>query len=236
MMMKKIKIITAGLLIMIGGVATLSSCSKLKLQKDFNRSTTDTLDAHVNKTAWAYLKSRAYGSATDTVFRRMYDAIIYSGIDTNLYIQPNKTYLFYTNAAVTTAKTGIWAAYLTSKAKAAKSFKDYSADDLKNYLLFLIINGQYSHYNLPLTDVEVQTMAPAGTFNANFAGFVIPAFTANNPNSTMRLKVLNSSPGNTSDYPIQINSTTNVYSSDYLATNGVLQVMNTPVSPVYPKQ
>jgi hypothetical protein len=234
--MKKINAIITVLLITIGAAVILSSCSKLKLQKDFNRSTTDTLDAHVYKNAWAYLKSRAYGSKTDTVFRRMYDAVIYSGIDTNLYIQQNKTYLFYTNAAVTTSKTGLWAAYLTAKKTAAKSFKDYNAGDLKNYLLFLIIDGQYSHYNLPLTDVEVKTQAPEGIFNTNFTGFVIPVFTANNPKSTMRLKVLNSSPGNTSDYPIQINSTYNVYSSDYLATNGVIQVMNTPVSPIYPIQ
>jgi len=74
-----------------------------------------------------------------------------------------------------------------------------------------------------LTDVEVKTLAPPGIFNTNFTGFVIPAFTANNPNSTMKIKVLNSSAENTSDYPLQINSTTNVYSSDYLLTNGVLQ-------------
>ncbi|MDN5284914.1 MAG: hypothetical protein JWR38_1188 [Mucilaginibacter sp.] len=232
--MKKIKTFIPALLIVMG-VILISGCEKLKLQKDFNRSTTDTLDAHVGKNAWAYLKSRAYSNTTDTVFRRMYDAIIYSGIDTNLYMQQNKTYLIYTNAAVTTAKTGLWATYLTSKKVAAKSFKDYSAADLKNYLLFLILDGQYSHYNLPLTDVEVKTLAPVGIFNTNFTGFIIPAFTANNPNSTLKIKVLNSSPGNTSDYPLQINSTTNVYSSDYLTTNGVIQVMNTPVSPIYPK-
>lgn len=232
--MKNIKILIATLsILIIGAGLSLSSCGKLKLQKDFNRKT-DTLDAHVYKDAWAYLKSRAYGSKTDTVFRRMYDAIIASGIDTGLYMQQNKTYLFYTNAAVTTAKTGVWAAYLTAQKKAAKSFKDYNAADLKNYLLFLILNGQYSHYNLPLTDVEIQTMAPQGIFNTNFTGFILPAFNANNPNSTIKLKVLNASAGNTSDYPIQINGTTNVYSSDYLATNGVIQVMNTPVSPIYP--
>ena len=233
--MKKIKTFIPALLIVMG-VILISGCEKLKLQKDFNRSATDTLDAHVGKNAWDYLKSRAYGSKTDTVFRRMYDAIIYSGIDTNLYMQQNKTYLIYTNAAVTTAKTGLWATYLTSKKAAAKSFKDYSAADLKNYLLFLILDGQYSHYNLPLTDVEVKTLAPDGIFDTNFTGFFIPAYTANNPNSTLKIKVLNSSPGNTSDYPLQINSTTNVYSSDYLTTNGVIQVMNTPVSPIYPKQ
>jgi hypothetical protein len=233
--MKNIKTLITAFLIVTGAI-WISGCEKLKMQKDFDRSTTDTLDAHINKTAWAYLKSRAYGSNTDTVFRRMYDAVIYSGIDTNLYTQQNKTYLFYTNAAVTTAKTGLWASYLTSGKVAAKSFKDYNAADLKNYLLYLIIDGQYSHYNLPTSDVEVKTLAPAGVFNTNFTGFIIPAFTANNPNSTMKLKVLDASPGNQSDYPIQINSTYNVYSSDYLATNGVLQVMNAPVSPVYPKQ
>jgi len=84
--MKKIKHIIA-ILITLSAVALIApGC--MKLQKDFTRSTTDTLDAHLNKTAWAYLKSRAYNNSTpsDTLFRRMYDAIIYSGIDTNEYI------------------------------------------------------------------------------------------------------------------------------------------------------
>lgn len=234
--MKKIHTLIITVVVVLGMAQLLSSCSMfgLDVQKDFNRKK-DTLDAHVYKNAWDYLKSRAYGSKTDTVFRRMYDAIIASGIDTSLYIQQNHTYIFYTNAAVTTAKTGVWAAYLTSAKKAAKSFKDYAPADLKNYLLYLIIQGEYSHYNLPISDVEVKTLAPVGVFSTNLTGFVIPSFAATNPNSTMRIKVLDSSPGNTSDYPLQINDTYNVYSSDYLATNGVIQVMNSPISPVLPQ-
>lgn len=209
----------------------LSGC--LKLQKEFHRSTTDTLDAHLNKTSWQYLKSRAYGSGTDTIFRRMYDAIIYSGIDTNLYMQTGKTYIFFTNAMVTTKKTGLWAAVLTSAKKPATSWASYSPADVKNYLEYLILNGTYSHYNLPTHDVTVQTMAPAGTYTNNPPGFQIPGFVTN-PNSTMYIEVLNASPSNTSNYPITVNDVFYVATSDLLATNAVVDVISTPIYPNLP--
>jgi hypothetical protein len=51
----------------------------------------------------------------------------------------------------------------------------------------------------------------------------------------MTIKVLNASPSNTSDYPIQLNGSTNVTTSDLLATNGVVDVMNSFVSPNPPQ-
>ncbi|HWZ36457.1 MAG TPA: hypothetical protein VNW51_09870, partial [Mucilaginibacter sp.] len=118
--MKKIKYIPAILFVCLAmAVTILPGC--LKLQTDFHRGTTDTLDAHLYKNSWQYLKSRAYGSNTDTIFRRMYDAIIYSGIDTNLYAQSGKTYIYFTNAMVTTKKTGLWAVVFNSQKKAGTS-------------------------------------------------------------------------------------------------------------------
>jgi len=230
--MKKIKICLITLCT-AGVIATfLSGCSLfgLDMQKDYNRKTNvDTLDAHLYKNAWQYLKSRAYGSKTDTIFRRMYDAIIYSGIDTNLYIQQNQTFIFFTNNAVTTKNTGYWAAYLTSAKKAAKSWKDYNAADLKSYLLYLIIKGQYSHYNLPISDVSVNTLAPAGTFTNNLAGFILPAPFVSNPNSIMTIRVQDASASNTSDYPLAVNGNSYITTSDLLATNGVVQVVSYPM-------
>ena len=234
--MKKIKNIIVVLVVLSAAAIIMPGC--MKLQRDFTRSTTDTLNANLGKTAWAYLKSRAYQNATpnDTLFRRMYDAIIYSGIDTNLYTQPNKTYIFFNNSMVTTKTTGLWAAVLTSAGKAATSWKSYPAADVKNYLLYLILNGQYSHYNLPVTDVTATTMLPAGAYTNNPANFKFsnPAFISN-PNSTMTIKVLNASPSNTSDYPIQLNGSVNVTTSDLLATNGVVDVVGTFVSPNPPQ-
>lgn len=238
--MKKIKYISAMCLAVLVIAAITPGC--MKLQKDFTRSTTDTLDAHLNKTAWAYLKSRAYSNATpsDTLFRRMYDAIIYSGIDTNEYIKPNRTFIFLNNGAVYTldkttkvASTAcVWGAVFTTAGKIAKSWKDYPAADVKNYLYYLILNGTYTHYNLPVTDVTSTTLLAPGAYTTNPTNFNFrtPVFITN-PTSTMTIKVLNASPSNTSDYPIQLNGAFNVNTSDLLATNGVVDVVTTFISP-----
>jgi hypothetical protein len=228
--MKKIKNILAIFCVLLAVAVIAPGC--LKVQQNFKRSTDDTLNANLGMTAWAYLKSRAYNNHTpnDTIFRRMYDAIIYSGIDTNEYIKPNRTYVFFTNTMVTTKTTGLWASVLTSANKAATSWKSYSTVDVKNYLQYLILTAQYSHYNLPINDVTANTLAAPGVYTAQPAGFKIPAFISN-PQSIMYIKVLNASPSNTSDYPIQLNQTYNVNTSDLLATNGVVDVVTAFVSP-----
>jgi hypothetical protein len=235
MKMKKIKTIIA-VCCAVGFMAAISGCelAGLSMQKDYNRVTNvDTVNAHLNMDAFSYLKSRAYGSTKDTIFRRMYDAIIYSGIDTNEYKKPNRTFVFFTNAAVTTSKTGLWTVAFTSANKAAKKWSDYPAADVKNYLLYHILTAQYSHYNLPVYDVNATTLAPAGAYTSNSTTFVIPGFLTN-PTSIMRIKVANASPSNTSDYPLVINDTYNVATSDLLATNGVVQVVSAPIFPNLP--
>ncbi|WP_448701275.1 hypothetical protein ACFGVR_03910 [Mucilaginibacter sp. AW1-3] len=242
--MKKIKYMIATLAVLTAVAMISPGC--LKLQKDFTRSTTDTLDAHLNMTAWAYLKSRAYNNTvkSDTIFRRMYDAIIYSGIDTNEYTKPNRTYIFLNNGAVYTqdkttkiaATTCVWGAVFTSANKVATSWKSYPAADVKNYLQYLILDGVYSHYNLPVNDVMAKTLLAPGAYTTNPVtfNFRTPAFISN-PTSTMAIKVLNASPSNTSDYPIQLNGAFNVNTSDLLATNGVVNVMTLFVSPNLPQ-
>ena len=42
----------------------------------------------------------------------------------------------------------------------------------------------------------------------------------------MALEVLNASPSNTNDYPIRINDSVNVRTSDLIPTNGVIQVVD----------
>jgi hypothetical protein len=210
-----------------------SSC--LKLQKDYNRKTNvDTLDAHLNKTAWAYLKARAYGSTTDTIFRRMYDAIIYSGIDTNEYIKPNRTFIFLSNSEITTAKTGLWAT-VTNNGVAGKSWTSYSPTDVKNYLSYLIAQGLYSHYGLKTVDVSFNTLTPPGVYTANPITFKFTVTFFANPNSTMVVHVSNLNTVTSQlDYPIVINGAINITSSDLLATNGVVQVVNSGTSVITP--
>jgi hypothetical protein len=84
----------------------------------------------------------------------------------------------------------------------------------------------YDHYTLPAIDaVLANTLAPAGSFTTTPTGFNMANFIPN-PESKMSIQVLNSSPSNTSDYPIQLNGYLNVTTSSILATNGTLHVIN----------
>jgi hypothetical protein len=232
--MKKIKIIIAALTASLGAAALMSGCTLagLNMQKDYNRVTNvDTIDAHVYKTAWAYMKARAYGSGTDTIFRRMYDGVIYSGIDTNEYIKPGRTFIFLQNGAVTSQ---LWPKYKNG-ATFGNKWQSFPKADVKNYLSYLILLGQYSHYNLGVLDIKVQTLAPAGAYTTNPTTMLAPGTFNPNPNSLMAIKVSNANTVTSQlDYPIQLNGTFNITVSDLLATNGVIQVMSSTSAAVVP--
>jgi hypothetical protein len=214
--MRKSKLYVAVIAITI---ITLPGC--YKLQTDYNRDP-HPIDPHINKTAWQYLKDRAIVTNADTLFKVMYNAIIYSGIDTNEYVQTGRTYIFMTN----TAAKAVWTNVKTATNVAGKSWNDYPKDAVKKYLQYLILQGVYDHYTLPAIDaVAPITTAPAGSFSATPPGFVIPNFLPN-PGSNMIFQVLNSSPSNTSDYPLQLNGNLNVATSSILATNGTVHVIN----------
>jgi len=231
--MKKIKIISIIAIAFLSVGTLISGCSLagLSLQKDYNRSTTDTIDAHLYKTAWAYMKARAYGSATDTIFRRMYDGVIYSGIDTNEYIKPGRTFIFLQNSVVTSY---VWPKYKNGTA-VGTSWKSYSKTDVKNYLSYLILLSQYTHSNLPLQDIQAATLAPAGVYTTNPPGFLAPGTFNPNPNSVMLIHVSNANTVTSQlDYPIVLNTNVNVNVSDLLATNGVIDVISsTATVPIF---
>src|SRR5882757_1182863 len=140
--MKTSKILSINLAFVIVILFTLSGC--YKLQKDYNRDPSP-IDPHINKTAWQYIKDRSYGSPTDTIFRRMYDAIIYSGIDTNEYTKPNRTFILMNNNAA----KALWTTVKTASNASATKWNDYPQQAVKNYLAYLILDGVYDHYTLP---------------------------------------------------------------------------------------
>lgn len=222
--MKKLSFIITAAIFSITVSVTFTSCSIFGLdwQKDYNR-VVDTVDAHVYKNAWEYLKQRSITTKTDTVFKRMYDGIIYSGIDTNEYIQSNRTFIFLHNDAIYRSKATdcYYGAVKDTLGKTlGTTWTTYRKSDVKAYLQYLIIQGQYSHYTLPITNVTVQTIAPAGTYGS-----------VNNPNSVMKMMVLNGSNGNTQDDPVTLNSTIYVRTSDIMPTNGVIHVIDKYLNP-----
>lgn len=193
----------------------------LDVQKDYDREP-HTLDPYLHKTTWQFLKERGRGvGTTNQIFSRMLDGIEYAEIDSNEYKVEGRTYLLLNTAAV----TAVWTNVKTAANKAGTKWSDYPKADVKKYFQYLILQGVHNHYSLPaLSNVEVKTLAPEGSFSANPPGFVFPAFVANDK-STIKIKVLNSSPSNTSDYPIQLNNTVNAVTSSLLATNGAIHVL-----------
>jgi hypothetical protein len=166
-------------------VMLLTSCKKLAglgLQEDVDHETS-TIDPHIHKTAWQYLRERANGRP-DSIFKRMYDGIMYAGIDSNEYKQPGRTYIFLHNDAVmrfssgtTVAGDAYFGRYKVNNA-AAKKWEDYTPQQVKNWLLYLIVQGEYSYENVTPDNVTVKTLLPEGADPAN-------------PQSIMTFKVLN---------------------------------------------
>ncbi|MDP4290676.1 MAG: hypothetical protein Q8908_06310 [Bacteroidota bacterium] len=139
---------------------------------------------------------------------------------------------------------GICGTVNSSKVFVANKFASFPQIYLQNYLKWLILDGVYNHYTLQTINSEVNTLCPAGYWSTLPANITIPGTSATNalwtlgsltipafgvglnPNSTMKIRVLDSSPSNTSDYPIILNSSVNVRTSSILLTNGTAHVID----------
>jgi len=209
----------------------ITGCKKfmgLEKQTDWN-FTPVTLDPHINMTAWSYLKQRALGAnPSDTIFKRMYDGIIYAGIDTNEYTKPNRTFVFLHNDAIYRIASNKITAdcyfgfYKTAANKTGLSWSDYPKDSVKNWLLYLIAEGNFTFETLKPVITEVTTLMPK---NAN----------PNNPESIITFNI-----DNTANYKLMINDyvgsshPVTVRTAGIIATNGPIQVVDRLVD--YSKQ
>jgi len=210
----------------------LAGCKKLAglpLQEDTEHHPY-LLDPHVKMNAWQYLRSRAGADAAsiDTVLKRMYEAVIYSGIDTNEYTKPDRTFIFLHNNAVISftstapivpTNTCYWGYYLVSNPlRAATSWSDYTPAQVKSWLQYLIVQGSYTYENLTPVEITANTLQPPGSDTLN-------------PKSIITLERVN-----TSDGKIRINGF--VGSSNYvdvrtggiLSTNGPIHVVDACIS------
>ena len=205
-----------------------------KQQTDYKKDP-HTIDPHIYKTTWQYMNDRANGTApADTIFRLMLQGIQYAEIDSNIYKQTGKTFILLANDAIrriassTIQPDCFFGANLVNN-KTVTKWTDYPKDFVKNYLLYLVLDGVFDHYTLPASDnVLATSIAPAGSLTSLPTGVTRNStypFIAN-ANSGMKLKVLNSSPSNTSDYPVALNDLLNVRTSSILATNGSIHVID----------
>jgi hypothetical protein len=151
-----------------------TGCKKfadLPLQENVEHLTT-TIDPHINKTAWDFLKDRALGTSSfkDSIFYQMYQAILYSGIDTAEYTTPGRTFIFLHNDAVTRksgstiATDSYFGKYkVGTPAVAATSWSQYPQAQVKNYLLSLIVQGEHSFENIAPDPEFDKTLMPENT-------------------------------------------------------------------------
>jgi hypothetical protein len=172
----QLKIIGYSICIFLSALS-FTGCKKLfglKLQENTEHETT-TIDPHIYKTAWQFLKDRALGPATapdDTIFKRMYQAVVYSGIDTNEYTKTGRTFIFLHNDAVRRFSSGTTVDTIgcyfgkykvgTPRVPATK-WEDYPQSQVKNYLLSLIVQGEHSFENVFPDPKFEKTLLPPNT-------------------------------------------------------------------------
>ena len=206
----------------LAGIALATSgCLKYQSNAEY---TPYILDPHINKTAYQYIKDRSYNYAgKDTIFKLMRQAIEYSGIDTNEYLKPDRTFILLHNDAIlrTTVVNKVptptadcyFGKYLVN-GKPATKWSDYPKDQVKNYLLYLIVQGAYSFDNLTPNNVTANTLQPQN-------------YDPLNPQSIMLLRV-----NDDQNFPIRLNdfsgsvSYVTVRTTNILATNGDIQVID----------
>lgn len=221
--MKQIQKLLFTIALLASIVVIGSSCQKflgLKKQTDWN-FTPVTLDPHINMTAWDYLKQRANGTtANDTIFKRMYQGIMYSGIDTSEYTKPNRTFVLLHNDAIYRISGNkitpdcYWGFYKTKAGKTGLSWSDYPQDSVKNWLLYLIAEGNYTFETLKPTITEAPTLMPKNANPANTQSII-----------TFRIN-------NAADYKMMINDyvgsshAVTVRTAGILATNGPIHVVD----------
>lgn len=204
-------------------------CKKLAgldLQENVNHPT-HTIDPRLNKTAWQYIKDRSSGNP-DSIFSRMYQGIIYSGIDTNEYTKTGRTFILLNNGAVDSVITGkvspacYFGHYLVNGLPGTK-WQDYSPAQVKTWLQYLIITKNFNYdFGSPIdaadlivlnsSNVPAPNLMPPGSDTLNPQSTLLIALTDDRNSSV----VLNNFAG--SAYP------TIMRTAGYVLTNGSAHV------------
>jgi hypothetical protein len=120
-------------------------------------------------------------------------------------------------------------------------WSDYDKEDIKNYFLSLIVEGEFGFNNGTTTNMEFKTLLPVGTkaTNKTRLGYYVASTAPNNTNTGGRIFTINYETGGNGfdpegkinlkvqngDYsPIQANDYNTMTTSGILATNGQIHV------------
>lgn len=203
----------------LGMSVTGCSIFGLDLQKN-DKHETATLDPHIYKSALQYLQERSKGPLkNDSVFYQMWQAIEYAELDINEYAKTGRTFLFLHNDAILRVSNNkptndcYFGRYLVNN-KPATKWQDYPKQQVKNFLLYMIAQGEYSFNNVAGNNVETKTLLPEGADPLNPKSLIY--FRAvNDRNSKFRIN----------DFPGTVR-TTEVRTSNILSTNGPIHVVD----------
>jgi hypothetical protein len=261
-------------------LAAISLTGCYKLQKDYEYKPS-VLDPHINMSAKDFLLSRGTaGVGSDTVFKWMQLGLEYAGVDMTEFEKTDRTYIFLHNSAIrTTSGTGatfkvtggffydypivvkdVSGNVLKSKidptqdsTRPAVYWSDYPQQLVKNYFLYLILQGDYSFENLTVNNTAVQTLLPAGTVanpKDSKLGWVVTKTTPNpdaasaanitfnpaqsnstgatgfDPEGKINLRLVNNQ-----NAPININDRVDDRTAGYIATNGKIHVYDKTIGP-----
>jgi len=163
----------------------------------------------------------------DTIFKRMYQGIIYAGIDSSEYTKPNRTFIFYHNDAVrrlsgTTVQPDCYFGKykVGTPAAPATKWEDYPQIQVKNHLLSLIVEGEHTFENITPDPEFDKTLMPLGYDPLNPESLI--AFRVINDRDS-RLRI-NDFPG--SDFPSPNLATPGLQArtAGILSTNGPIHV------------
>ncbi|WP_293946749.1 MULTISPECIES: hypothetical protein [unclassified Sphingobacterium] len=236
-------------------LTTGCSLFDMELQENYDYEH-KTLDPNIGISAKKFLEDRSYGTPekpTDTVFKWMRMGMEYAGIDLNEFEKSDRTFIFLHNDAVKIwdAKTkkvtgGLFFDFPivtgmdgagTPLTRPATKWEDYSKEDVRNYFLYLILEGKYNFADLSINNVKAKTLLPANTVasKGSLLGYMNEE-KGFDQEGAMYLKLVN----NNDLAPIQINNKTTNRSGGYGVTNGVVHVYgvkgNTTVYPFMSKQ
>ena len=208
-----------------------SSCKKLAglpLQEN-QPHIVSTLDPHIKMSAWEFLKSRALGTSDfkDSILYRMYQGIIYSGIDSAEYTKPDRTFILLHNDAVlrksgATTTTDCYFGRYKVNGVAATKWEDYPKDSVKNYMLSLIVQGEHTFENTFPDPKFEKTLRPPGTDPLNPES-IIAFRVVNDRDSRFRI---NDFPGSAVPAPNLATPGIQARTAGILSTNGPVHVID----------
>ena len=270
--MKKLTIYPFLLLLL----ATIAFTGCYKLQKDYEYDAW-TLDPNINMTAKQFLLLRGTaGVGCDTIFKWMQMGLEYAGIDMAEFEKPGRTFIFLHNNSIRTltgsgptlrVNGGFFFDYPiigrdslgnkllsisspgTDSLRPATRWSDYPVQMVKNYFMYLILQGEYSFENLSVANTSIQTLLPAGTIadpnQVSKLGWAVtqtspnpdPALASSiyfdttggagfDPEGKINLKLINNQ-----NAPININDRADDRSAGYFATNGKVHVYDRVIHP-----